>query len=108
MERYGPVVVCDLAALTGIVRRTRPDISWDVKKCDRQDMLSQKSRHQSNRLLHQECERRVRDSVREQWQIAQLMEVAVNPSCDSTQLRTSATPELYVKFQWSPKIQVLG
>ena len=31
VERYGPVVVCDLAALTCVVGRTGPDISWDVK-----------------------------------------------------------------------------
>ena len=42
MERYGPVVVCDLAALTRVVGRTGPDISRDVKKCDRQNILSQK------------------------------------------------------------------
>ena len=92
VERYGPVVVCDLAALTRVVGRTGPDISRDVKKCDRQDILSQKSRHQSNRLLRRERERRVRDSVREQRQVARLLEVAVSPSCGGTQLRTSATP----------------
>ena len=92
VERYGPVVVCDLAAFTRVAGGTGPDISWDVKKCDRQNIPSQKSRHQSNRLLRRERERRVRDSVREQRQVARLLEVAVSPSCGGTQLRTSATP----------------
>ena len=34
----------------------------------------------------------MRDSVREQRQVARLLEVAVSPSCGGTQLRTSATP----------------
>ena len=51
VERYDPVVVCDLAALTRVVGCIGPDISRDVKKCDRQNILSQKSRHQGNRLL---------------------------------------------------------
>ena len=92
VERYGPVVLCDLAALTRIVGRTGHDISWDVKKCDRQNMLSQKSRHQCNRLLRRERERRVRDSVREQRQVVRLLEVAVSPLCGGTQLRTLTTP----------------
>ena len=92
MDRYCLVVVCDLAAMTRVIGRTWPDISWDVKKCDRQNMLSRKSWHQSNRLLRRERERRVRDSVREQRQVARLLEVAVRPSCGGVQLRTSATP----------------
>ena len=92
VERHGPILVCNLAALTRVVGRIGPNISRDVEKCDMQFEQSQKSRHQSNRLLRREHERRVRDSVREQRQVARLLEVAVSPSRGGTQLRTSATP----------------
>ena len=63
-----------------VLGRTRPNISRDVDTCDMQFEQSQKSRHQSNRLLCREHERRVRDSVREQRQVARLLEIAVRPS----------------------------
>ena len=91
MERHGPILVCNLVALMRVLGRIGPNISRDVENCDMQFEESQNSRHQSNRLLCQEHERRVRDSVREQRQVARLLEVAVSPSCSGMQLGTSAT-----------------
>ena len=70
MERHGPILVYNLAALMRVVGRIGPNISRDVEKCDMQFEQPQKSRHQSNRLLRREHERRVRDSVKEQQQVA--------------------------------------
>ena len=84
VERHGPILVCNLVALTRGIGRIGPNISRDVEKCDMQFGQSQKPRHQSNRLLHPEHECRVRDSGREQWQGARLLEVAVSPSRSST------------------------
>ena len=92
VERHGPILVCNLAALTRVVGRIGPNISRDVEKCDMQFEQLQKLRRQSNRLLRREHEHRVRDSVREQRQVARLLEVVVSPLCGGTQLRTSATP----------------
>ena len=70
MEKYGSVLVCNLAALTRVVGRNGASNSWVAKKDDLQDAQSSKSQYQSNCLLRRERERKVRDSVREQRHVA--------------------------------------
>ena len=95
MEKCGFVLICDLAALTRAHGRIGPGIPRGAQNGDTQMERSPKSRHQSNRLLRREHERLVRDSVREQRQVARLLAAAVSPSCGGTQLRTSATPRTF-------------
>ena len=75
--------------------RIGPGIPRGAQNGDMRTERSPKSRHQSNRLLRREHERLVRDSVREQRQVARLLAAAVSPLCGSTQLGTLATPRTF-------------
>ena len=91
VDRVGSVIVCNLAALTHVKDCVGARSSRTALDCDSQGQRSQKSCHQSNRLLRREKERMVRDSVREQRQVVRLLAAAVSPSCGGTQQGQPAT-----------------
>ena len=95
VEKRGPILVCNLVALTRANGQRGAGNSRVTNDGDRQQEPSPTSRHQSNRLLRREHERLMRDRVREQRQVERLLAAVVSPSSGGTQPGTTATPRTF-------------